>query len=207
DGPGYSSILPIEVGGLRQYAQFTAKGVVGVRADDGKFLWRDDSSANGTANCAAPVYADGMLFSASGYGKGGSMLNLSTSGNTTSATMAYHSNDLKVQHGGLVLVDGYVYGSSDSGGLTCIELKTGKKKWNNRSVGKASLTSADGKLFVRDESEGKVAMVRATPAGYQELGRLEQKNRSSSKSWTYPVVFSGKLFLRDQEEMHIYDLK
>jgi len=206
DRPGYSSILPIEVNGLKQYAQFTASGVIGMRAADGQFLWRDDSSANGTANCAAPVYANGMLFSSSGYGKGASLLELTTTEDETTARLVHHSNDMKVHHGGLVLVDGHVYGSSDSGGLTCLELPSVKKKWQNRSIGKGSITYADGKLYLRDERDGKVALIRATPDEYKQLGVLEQPNRSNAKAWTYPVVFAGRLFLRDQDELHIYNV-
>ncbi|MFM8288818.1 MAG: PQQ-binding-like beta-propeller repeat protein [Planctomycetaceae bacterium] len=207
DRPGYSSILPIDVSGQKQYVQFTAKGVLGFRASDGGYLWRDDSSANGTANCSAPVYADGMVFTSSGYGKGASMVQVARDGENATANLGYHIGEMKNHHGGLVLHEGHVYGSSDSGGCSCIELKTGKKVWNDRSVGKGAVTFADGKLLLRDESAGKVALIKATPEKYEELGRLEQPDRSGSKAWTYPVVFAGRLFLRDQNDLHVYDLR
>jgi outer membrane protein assembly factor BamB len=206
DHTGYASVIAIEVGGVRQYVQLTGKGTIGIRALDGKFMWRDDSAANGTANCCAPVFADGMVFTASGYGKGGSMVQLATEGDTTHAKFAWHSNDMKVHHGGLVLVDGYVYGSNDPGILTCIELKTGVVKWKDRSVGKGSVTWADGKLILRSEG-GPVALVAATPDEYKELGRFNQPDRSKSPAWSYPVVAGGKLFLRDQDSLLVYDLK
>jgi len=207
DRPGYSSIIPIEFSGQRQYLQFTAQGVLGFRASDGGYLWRNNDSANGTANCSAPVYSDGMVFSSSGYGKGSAMVSLTKDGENIQPNVGYRIGEMKSHHGGLVLHDGHVYGSSDSGGMTCIELKSGTRKWNDRSVGKGSVTFADGKLLLRDESAGKVAMIRATPEKYEELGRLEQPDRSGSKAWTYPVVFAGRLFLRDQNDLHIYDLR
>jgi outer membrane protein assembly factor BamB len=90
--------------------------------------------------------------------------------------------------------------------LTCLELKTGRVKWTNRSVGKASLTCADGNLIVRSE-QGPVALVQAVPTGYKELGRFQQPERSDKPSWTYPVVADGKLFLRDQDILLVYALK
>lgn len=203
---GYASPIVIDVGGVRQYVQFTSRGTVAFRAEDGQFLWRDDSAANGTANCATPVFADGMVFSASNYGKGAAMVRLVSQGNETRATLGYHTNDLKVHHGGLVLWNGHVYGSNDPGILTCIELKTGRVKWTNRSVGKASLTCADGNLIVRSE-QGPVALVQASPTGYNELGRFQQPERTDQPAWSYPVVADGKLFLRDQDVLLVYALK
>jgi len=205
DPAAYASPILVEAGGVKQFAQLTARGTIGIRASDGKFLWRDDSAANGTANCCAPVAADGMVVTASGYGKGGSMVELTSSGSETTCRFAWHSNDLAVHHGGLVLYDGHVYAAADQA-LNCIELTTGKVKWKDRSVGKGSLTFADGRLIVRSEG-GPVALVEATPAAYRELGRFQQPERSGSSAWTYPVVAGGKLFLRDQDKLLIYDVK
>jgi outer membrane protein assembly factor BamB len=195
----------VDQGGVRQFIQFTARGTIGIRAADGKFMWRDDSAANGTANCCAPVAADGMVVTASGYGKGGSMVELSTTGGETSCLFAWHSQDLTVHHGGLVLYDGHIYATNDQA-LNCVELKTGKLKWKNRSVGKGSLTFAEGRLVVRSEG-GPIALVEATPAEYRELGKFNQPQRSGSPAWTYPVVALGKLFLRDQDKLFVYDVK
>lgn len=204
--PGYASAIAIDVGGVRQYVQFTANGTIGVRAQDGQVLWTNSSSSNGTANCSAPVFFDDMVFTASGYGTGGAMLRLSSRGNQTTAAQGYFTKDMKNHHGGMVVLDGYLYGSNDPGLLTCIELKSGTVRWQERSVGKGSLTCADGNLIVRSEN-GPVVLVEASPAAYRELGRLEPRERSGRNTWSYPVVADGKLFLRDQENLFCYDLK
>ena len=78
DRAGYASPAFAEVGGMRQYIQLTAKGTIGVTtADDGRFLWRNNSAANGNANCSSPLAAGNLVFSASGYGTGGSLVKLS----------------------------------------------------------------------------------------------------------------------------------
>jgi len=205
DRAGYSSAIAVTVGGVRQFVQYTASSTIGVRAADGKFLWRDTSSANGTANCCAAVAVDDMVVTASGYAKGGSMLRLTSTADETTATLGWHSNDMQVQHGGLVLFAGHIYAANEQA-LVCVELKTGKMKWKARSVGKGSLTYADGRLVVRSE-DGPIALVEATPEGYKELGRFIPPDRSGSKSWTYPVVASGKLLVRDQDLLLGYDLR
>ena len=203
---GYSSAIVAEVGGIRQYVQFLHIGVVGVRADTGEFLWGNDGSANGTANCSSPLFADNMVFSASGYGKGGAMVKLAAKGRKVEATPGYHTNKMESHHGGMVLLDGHVYGSSDPGVVRCLDLATGDVKWENRSVGKGSITCADGHLYVRSE-KGPVALIEASPVGYNETGRFDQPDRSNSEAWAHPVVSHGKLFLRDQDLLLVYDVK
>lgn len=205
DRPAYTSIIAVQADGVRQYVNYTASAVIGIKADDGRFLWRDSSSANATANCCTAVCSDDMVFTSAGYGKGNSMLRLVSKGGEVHPELKYHKTDLQVHHGGILLDGGYVYGSSDPGILRCVELKTGKKKWENRSVGKASLTCVDGLLVVRSE-QGPVALVQATPTGYKEHGRFTPPERSRSQAWTYPVVCGGKLFLRDQDILQVFDV-
>ncbi|MBM4074634.1 MAG: polyvinylalcohol dehydrogenase, partial [Planctomycetes bacterium] len=101
---------------------------------------------------------------------------------------------------------GLIFGSNDPGILMCLDLKTGKIKWQNRSVGKGSMTYADGALYLRSEN-GPIALVAATGEGYIELGQFDQPDRSTQQAWTHPVVAEGKLFIRDQDLLMCYDLK
>jgi outer membrane protein assembly factor BamB len=206
DRASYASAVIAELGGIRQYVQLTGSGTVGVRADTGEFLWRENSAANGTANCSSPLVAGDFVFSSSNYGTGGALVKLAASGSTVKAELVYHTHDMSVHHGDMVIVDGLLYGSSDPGVLTCLELSAGKVKWRSRTPGKGSITYADGRLYVRAET-GTVALVEATGAGYRELGRIEQPNRSGSSAWSHPVVAAGKLFLRDQDLLLCYDLR
>jgi outer membrane protein assembly factor BamB len=73
DSAAYSSIIVADVNGQREYIQFLGRGVVGIAARDGEFLWRYDRPANGTANCSTPVYNHDRVFAASGYGTGGGL--------------------------------------------------------------------------------------------------------------------------------------
>ncbi len=198
----YSSPIIIEHGGEKQYVTYVHTGVVGVRAKDGKQLWKQPESANGTANCSTPLYADGMVFTASGYGTGGAMFELGSDG---VGKLAYANKDMVNHHGGMVLLDGHIYGF-DEQIMKCIELKTGKTNWQNRSVGKGSITYADGHLYLRSEN-GPVALCVASPEGYDETGRFDPPNRSSKPAWSHPVVCGGKLYLRDQDTLLVYDLK
>jgi outer membrane protein assembly factor BamB len=206
DRASYASPVLAEVDGIRQYVQFTANGTIGVRADTGKLLWRDDSAANTTANCSSPLVAGNFVFTSSNYGAGGSLVKLSANDAKVNAVLVYHTREMNSHHGEMVIVDGLLYGSSEPGILTCLDLMTGKVKWRSRSAGKGSITCADGRLYLRAE-DGTVLLIEATGAGYRELGRFQQPKRSNSLAWSHPVVAAGKLFLCDQDRIFCYDLK
>jgi outer membrane protein assembly factor BamB len=207
DQAHYASAIVAEIGGKKQYVHFLSGGVVGVAADDGKFLWRYDHPHNGTANCSTAIYHDGCVFAASSYGVGGGLAKIEGSGDSFTADEQYFEKRIKNHHGGLVLVDGYLYGTGDNS-LICIDWKTGKIKWDERKPGKGSLTYADGRLYVRNEGgKGTMTLVEANPEKYVEHGRFDQPNRSGANAWSHPVVANGKLYIRDQDVLLCYDVK
>lgn len=202
---GYASPIPVTVGNVRQYVNFVHTAVVGIRASDGVPLWGQQASANDTANCSMPVIDKNLVFSASGYGTGGALLRLSSRGEKTTSEVLYTTKQMKNHHGGMVLLDGYLYGF-DEQVLTCLDLRTGKPAWQNRSVGKGSLTCADGRLYLRSE-QGPLALALATPEGYQELGRFDPPQRSGRPAWAHPVVAGGRLYIRDQDSLTVFNLR
>ena len=204
DGAGYSSPIVADVGGVRTIMTFTAEAGVGVRASDGKLMWRNSSASNGTANIATPVYSDGKVFFTSSYGAGGALLGLKASGNEVHAQEIYFTRDMRNHHGGVVLVNGYIYGYNDSI-LTCLEFASGKMVWRDRSVGKGAVTYADGHLYILGE-DNVVGLVEATPAGYREKGRFSIADQGLP-SWAHPVVSGGRLYIRNQGTLTSYDVR
>jgi outer membrane protein assembly factor BamB len=182
----------------------TSEAGVGVRATDGKLLWRYRDAANRTANAATPVYADNRVFYTSNYGTGGGLLALRASGNQVSANEVYFTRDMQNHHGGVVLVNGYLYGFNNAI-LTCLEFATGKVMWRDRSVGKGAVTFADGHLYIVGENH-VVGLAEASPTGYREKGRFEIRDLGLP-SWAHPVVAGGRLYIRNQGTLTAYDVK
>ncbi|MBI3653647.1 MAG: PQQ-like beta-propeller repeat protein [Acidobacteria bacterium] len=143
DEAGYAPCIVAEVPGI---IGFTAQAGVGVRATGGKLLWRNEHAANRTANCATPIFANNKVFYRSAYGTDGNRFNLEATQGEVKAAEVYFSRETQNHHGGLVLINGYLYGFSNAI-LTCMEFETGKVMWRHRSVGKGSLTYADGHLY------------------------------------------------------------
>lgn len=206
DHAHYASAIVAEVDGVRQYIHFLSGGVVGVAANDGRFLWRYNRPANGTANCSTPLFSDGKVFAASSYGTGGGLARIKREGRGFVAQQLFDTRNMKNHHGGMVLVDGHIYGSNE-GLLTCLDFQTGKVKWEEREPGKGSITYADGCLYYRNEGSGDVFLVDANPTKYVLRGRLKQPERSRYNAWPHPIVANGRLFLRDQDVMVVYDIR
>jgi outer membrane protein assembly factor BamB len=210
DRAEYASIVSSEACGVRQYVQLLAGGVVGVRADNGKLLWRYDKLGGNTANAPNPVIHDDYVFCTAGYGKGGALLHLTKDGEGVKATEKYYENDLGNRHGGVVLIGDYVYADRDqSGHPFCAEWKTGKVRWkrngNGPGNGSAAVVYAEGNLYVRYQN-GYVALVEATPEGYKEKSGFKIPN-VREPSWPHPVVVDGRLYLREQDTLWVYDVR
>lgn len=207
DEAGYASIITVNVGGKRQYVQFLAKGLVGVDAESGRLLWRYDRTAQGSpANIPTPVAADSLIYSAASR-SGGGLVKLDVEGDGIKADQVYFEPKMPSSIGGSVKVGDYLYGTN-SQGLMCVKFDTGEVKWQNRSVGAASVLAADGRLYVNGDT-GDVALVEATPEEYRETGRFtlpDQPDRGRSKAWAYPVLADGKLYLRDLSSLWCYDV-
>jgi len=207
DHAHYTSAILANVNGQKQIIHFLSGGVVGISAADGKFLWRYDHPANKIATCPTPIYRDGFVFAASGYNTGGGQVKLTAGPTGTTATETYFTRNMTNHHGGYVLIGDYVYGFDDRNrGLVCLDWKTGDMKWTNPSVGKGSVTAADGMIVARSE-RGPIALVQASPDGYKELGRFDQPERSNAPAWPHPVIANGKLYIRDMENLFCYDIK
>lgn len=205
-GAAYSSIIKATVAEVPQYVQFLDAGVFGFRAHDGALLWRYDAPANGTANIPTPVVHGNLVFAASGYGTGGGAAEIRRNGEAFTAAERFFSSDMICQHGGVIVVDGHVYGSSDPGIFTCIDLGTGETKWRERAPGKCALIYVDGRFIARSE-RGKVSLIEATPGGCSVVSQFDEADRSEKPSWPHPVVADGKLYLRDQDSLTCYELK
>ena len=215
-GAAYASALAIVFEGQRQYVQLVSKALVGVAADDGKFLWRYDVPANRMGiNCSTPVYQDGLVFAASAYGAGGGLVRLSKDANGgIKAEEVYSTRKMQNHHGGMILLDGSLYGANggnEGGFLVCLDFKTGKVLWDERDdperrAPKGSVALADGRLYYRTE-KGTMLLIEPNPKEYLERGRFEQPERSAQPAWTHPVIARGKLYLRDQDVLLCYDVK
>lgn len=215
DKAHYCSAIAVESHGVRQIITFTGglgskrdpgapPRVIGLDAETGDLLWSYDKSANRTANVSTPLFHNNAVFSASAYGTGGGLARLTKTDDGFVATPDYFETKIQNHHGGMVLVDGYIYGTG-SNSLICMNFETGEIVWQNRSAGKGAVTYADGHIYLYGE-KNKVALVEANPKEYIEKGFFEV-DKGEFPTWAHPVVANGRLYLRDMEKLTAYDIR
>jgi hypothetical protein len=215
-GAAYASAIAIDFEGQREYVQVTAKALIGVAASDGKFLWKYDRPANRMGiNCSTPIYRDGLVFAASAYNAGGGVVRLGKKANgDITAEEVWFSRQMENHHGGVLIIDGSVYGANGGNGggyLACLDFKTGEVLWNEadpekRRLRKGSLAFADGRIYYRTE-QGAVVLIEPSRTAYLERGHFDQPDRTASPAWAHPVIANGRFYLRDQETLFCYDVK
>ena len=213
DGAGYSSVVISNGAGVKQYVQLMGRGVVGVRASDGKFLWSYNKVANDTANISTPLVTGDYVFAATGYQTGSGLVKLSKAGDGVVATEQYFLDGKTFQnhHGGMVLIGNHVYAGHghNNGFPMCLELASGKVVWGgnfrNDGSGSAAVTAADGHLYFRYQN-GVMMLIEANPKQYREKGKFQIPG-VRNPSWSHPVVTGGRMYLREQDALHVYDVK
>jgi outer membrane protein assembly factor BamB len=203
EGAHYSSPTLANINGVQQVVQFARQSVFGVTLADGKPLWKYTAPANGTANCCSPIIDGNLIYASSGYGVGGGLAKVTLSGSVQVAEEVYFGKKLACHHGGIVKVGDYMY-SCSSGTVICMEFATGDIVWQARGAGKGAICYADGMLYMLGEGHN-VALAEATPESYNEAGKFKIESHGRP-AWAHPIVTGGKLYIRDQESLSVYDV-
>lgn len=209
DPAQYSSLIAVNHNNTRQLIQLTMQSIAGINAQDGRLLWKTDFPGK-TAVIPTPIFHDGQVFVAAGYGVGCKSVRI---GPDHAVETLYESTDMVNHHGGVVLVNGHLYGYNDKAGWSCLDFKTGQVKWTDKkSLGKGAIHCADGMLYLLEERTGTAVLIEANPEGWKECGRFTLTPQTTQRNpkgmiWTHPVVSGGKLFLRDQELLFCFDVK
>lgn len=211
DQSGYVSPILAEIGGKKQIITVTGNHVIGVDSENGKIIWKitnKEISSPKDINCVSPIYFDGAVFVTSGYNDSGALIRLSEDG--MKADVAWINPDLDTHHGGVVLVDGYIYGSNwinnGNGNWVCLEWNTGKTMYETKWKNKGSIISADGMLYCYEEEGGNLGLVKATPEGFNIISSFNIK-LGDGQHWAHPVISDGILYMRHGHVLMAYDIK
>ena len=202
DVGSYSSPIAITVEGVRELVFFCGRSIVGMSPVDGRLHWRQEWTTLSDMNIATPIFSAPLLFISSGRGTGSGVLRLGRQGESVRAEVEWTSKIMQNHFNSCVLVGKHIYGF-DNSVLKCIRLEDGEVMWADRSVGKGSLISALGHLFILGE-HGDVGVAEATPEAYREKGRMDILKY---KSWALPALAGGRLYVRDQENIACLDLR
>jgi outer membrane protein assembly factor BamB len=213
DQSAYVSPMLVQRDGRNLIAAVTGNYIIGVNPEDGSIEWQIKYTdipqpKQKDINAATPLYHDGHIFVTSGYDHTGLMLELSE--DASNASVDWWNQDLDTHHGGVVLVDGYIYGSNwinnRNGNWVCLDWNSGKtmyeEEWNN----KGSIISAEGMLYCYEEKGGNLALVEASPKGFNIVSSFKI-TQGKGPYWAHPVISDGLLYIRHGDVLMVYDIK
>lgn len=205
EASGYCSPALFTFGGRDVVSTFTAKSLVGVDAKTGEVLWVHPHETDYDIHAVTPVAKDNQIFYTAGYNSGGGALEVSNNGATI--TQKWATKDLDCQHHGVVLVDGYIYGTAQhNNDLCCIEWETGKLMWTVSDVTSGNIAYADGMLYIYEgPKRGIVSLVKASPEKFERTGQFTIPP-AKEKHWANPAISGGRLYIRFNGTLYAYDI-
>jgi outer membrane protein assembly factor BamB len=215
DKPGYASPILVEHQGLKQIVTAMSESIVGVRASDGKLLWRYPHKVYADENITTPLFHDGFLI-VSGCGKKGTTsLQLQVSGDACSVKEIWNNQKLDNKQGGIVLLDGRLYGYAESQNRSapwmCINFKSGETIFQSAPVESSykykngCLTYADGMIYLFSDN-GNMSLVKPMDKDFEVAGRLKIDDPGTRPTWAHPVVFGRRLYIRHGDRLSAYDV-
>ena len=214
DTTAYVSPMWFERGGRKIIVNILRKNMIGVDASCGEILWTFPYSdiirphwheEAFYINCITPVYRYGMLFITSGYNHTSALFNISEDG--TEISLEWKQPVMDTHHGGVVLHDGYLYGSTwidnSKGNWACLDWETGEVMWETEWKCKGSIISADNKLFLYEEKRGNIGLVIPTPDEFKLVSSF-QHQEGSGPHWAHPSIYGGILYIRHGKTLTAY---
>jgi|WetSurMetagenome_2_1015567.scaffolds.fasta_scaffold13569_3 outer membrane protein assembly factor BamB len=214
EGSQYVNPLLIEDKGMKVIVTVNPTYIFGVNAADGKILWKfnfgsvNTDQKGGKNYIHTPLYRDGFLFMANGYGQTSAKIKINFDG--TDPTLVWKNPDINPHVGGMVLIGNYIYSSThdnnSKGRWICVDWTTGKTMWITDWNNKGSVISADGLLYLYEEKNGNVALVRPNPEKLDIISSFSVK-KGEGPYWAHPVIDKGRLFLRHGDYMAVYSVK
>lgn len=207
DKSGHCSAILIRHNDRPLLVTMTGDHVVGLNPENGALLWKHEHATRFDIHAVTPVYADGMIYYTSGNNAGGGMLLLSDDG--ASVTPHWTDRNLDSYHHGVVVHEGYIYGTPHRAGrgLVCLELKTGRLMWQSREVGRGAIVYADNRLYLYEGPKGGVVhLIEPSPEGFKGAGEVEIAH-GTDRHWAHPVISNGVMYIRHGDALMAYDVR
>jgi outer membrane protein assembly factor BamB len=213
DVRSYVSPLMVEHNGYQLLVATTSQNLVGIDPATGKTFWKLDLVTDYTEkgrriNTNTPLYHNGEMFVSSGYDDTALMVTLSD--DARSVSVKWTNDVLDNHHGGMVLLDGYIYGSNwisnGKGNWVCLDWDTGEVMYDEEWHNKGAIIYADGMLYVFEEKQGYVGLVEPTPEGFNVVSSFQVSDGRGPR-WAHPSIYDGKLFLRHHDVLLVYDIQ
>jgi len=210
----YASPVLIHHNGTSFILAQTAENLIAINPKNGEIIWHYNLiqfhllQQGVGANTNPPLYFNGEIFVTSGYDHPGIKLALSADGK--SVQEVWKNDTIDTHHGGVVLVDGNLYGSNwqnnSKGRWASMNWETGRTNWETEWFNKGSTIYADGMLYIYEEKSGNVALVEPSPEKMKIISTFKV-TEGEGPHWSHPAIYNRKLFIRHGNALMVYDIK
>ncbi|MHC5199339.1 MAG: outer membrane protein assembly factor BamB family protein [Planctomycetota bacterium] len=192
--------------------EFEGGGIYGIDAQTGKILWNYKGF-----NCSFPIppvtlLDDNRILITGAYESAATMIQVKSIDGQFQVKELFINKNIQSQIHPAIYYDNHLFmnanGNAKQNGLMCISLdgkvlwKTGRKP----NLDWGGFLIADGKIFIVDGKRGDLYCVKASPQGYQELGKMKRVLKGP-KLWSPVALSEGMLVIRDQKQLVCVKLK
>lgn len=192
----------------------TTSNVIAINSEKGEILWHHNldgfySGSQGRGAQTNPaLFFNNEMFITSGYDHPGILF--SVAGDNNSVKVKWINKTLNTHYGGVVLVDGNLYGSNwqhnSRGKWVCVNWDTGITNWETEWFNKGSVIFSDGMLYFYEEKSGNVALVKPSIEKLTVVSTFKVED-GTGPHWAHPAIYDGNLMIRHGDVLLVYNIK
>ncbi|MFQ5806438.1 MAG: PQQ-binding-like beta-propeller repeat protein [Phycisphaerae bacterium] len=201
----HASVMPAELGDVKQYLWCTLFGPFGVSAADGKLLWFLPRKFNVVVVPSPLAIGNDLVFMTAGYEAGSVMLRVRNEAGSIAAAPVFELTeaDWNSEVHTPIIYENHLFavGKKKRGLFTCLDLD-GNRVWTSEgraSFGLGSYILADGMFFILEGKTGTLRLLEANTREYRELDSAQIL--SGHDVWAPIALSDGKMVLRDMRKM------
>jgi outer membrane protein assembly factor BamB len=213
--PQYVNPRLIEYAGKKMIITVMGTHIFAVNVNDGRIIWKvnyaETNGAKGNIrknHAITPLYRDGQILIANGYGWVALKLKLSADGN--SVEKVWENRNFDPQLGGMVMTGNKVIGANHQSNppdtWICIDWNTGKVLWTEKWYSRGSVIAANDMLILSEEKSGHIGLAKPDDKKLNLVSEF-QITKGEGPFWAHPVIRDGKLFIRHGDILMVYNLK
>lgn len=203
----YCSPVLVKHKGTTLLVTMTSESIVGIDALTGEFYWQVPQFQGNKIHANTPVYSNGIIYCASENAKTDcGLVALKLSDDGKSASVLWRNENFKNLMGGIIVKEGYIYGSMYRKNLwSCINTTDGSIAYSSDRLGDGCIIMADG-LFYCYSEKGEMALVSADKSSFSVISKF-QVTKGTDQHWSHPVIFRGILYIRHGNAFMAYKIR
>lgn len=203
----YCSPALIIHNGTRLVVTHTTESIFALDALTGQMYWSFPQRQLHKIHANTPIYWQGHIISSSDYERSDNgLVSIALSNDGKSATVAWRNQGFTNLMGGIVLVDGHIYGSEyRKSGWSVLDAQTGQLVHKADTLGNGVIIWADNRMYLYTE-EGIVALVDAGPNHFTIEGSFSVP-KGTDEHWAHPVIHRSRLYVRHGNALMVYNLQ